>query len=54
MRRGRPNSAATLFVLLVAQAAIGLEMLQGDLPMNFALLHNLLAATLLATLVLVL
>jgi heme a synthase len=54
LRRGRPNSAAALFLLLVAQAAIGLEMLQGELPMNFALLHNLLAATLLATLVLIL
>jgi heme a synthase len=54
MRRGRPNSAATLFLLLIAQAAIGLQMLQGELPMNLALLHNLLAATLLATLVLIL
>jgi heme a synthase len=54
MRRGRPNSAAALFLLLIAQAAIGLAMLQGELPLNLALLHNLLAATLLAALVLIL
>ena len=53
LRRGRPRAAAALFVLLVAQAAIGVAMLQGPLPMSFALLHNLLAATLLATLALI-
>ena len=53
LRRGRPRAAATLFLLLAAQAAIGVAMLQGPLPLSFALLHNLLAATLLATLLLV-
>jgi cytochrome c oxidase assembly protein subunit 15 len=53
LRRGRPRAAAALFLLLVAQAAIGVAMLQGPLPMSFALLHNLLAASLLATLALV-
>jgi len=53
LRRGRPLAAAALFLLLVAQAAIGVAMQQGPLPLSFALLHNLFAATLLATLLLV-
>ena len=52
LRRGRPRSGALLLILIVAQAAVGLAMVQGSLPLALALLHNLLAASLLATLVL--
>ncbi len=52
LRRGRPNSAAALLIFLVAQVAVGLMMSVEDLHLQFAVLHNLLAAALLATLVL--
>jgi cytochrome c oxidase assembly protein subunit 15 len=51
-RRGRPRSALALLVVLGAQVAAGLLMVQGSLPLGFALLHNLLAAALLALLAL--
>lgn len=50
MRRGRPRSAALLLVLLGAQLVVGLAMSTLALPLGLALLHNLLAAALLATL----
>jgi cytochrome c oxidase assembly protein subunit 15 len=49
-RRGRPRSAALLLVLLVAQMTLGLAMGAWALPLALALLHNLLAAALLTTL----
>lgn len=52
LRRGRSGSAAALLVLLVAQVAVGLMMSLGALQLQFGLLHNVLAAALLATLVL--
>ena len=51
-RAGRRRTATLLIGLLVAQVLIGLAMIQGSLPLGLALLHNLLAACLLATLVL--
>ena len=51
-RRGRPRNAAALLLIVVAQAAVGLAMVLGSLPLVLALLHNLLAAGLLAALVL--
>lgn len=51
-RRGRPRIAAVLIALLAAQVITGLAMVQGSLPLGLALLHNLLAACLLATLLL--
>ncbi|MGZ5156616.1 MAG: COX15/CtaA family protein [Caldimonas sp.] len=51
-RGGRRRTAAALAGLLAAQAGVGLAMVQGSLPLGLALLHNLLAACLLATLVL--
>ena len=51
-RRGRRRAAAALIALLAAQLITGLAMAQGALPLALALLHNLLAACLLATLVL--
>ena len=51
-RGGRPRTALALFALLVAQAGVGLAFDAGPLPMALALLHNLLGAGLLATLVL--
>jgi heme a synthase len=52
LRRGRPRSAAALLILFVAQVAVGLLMSLDALRLPFALLHNLLASALLATLVL--
>jgi heme a synthase len=54
LRRSRPRSGALLLVLLAAQAAMGLGMTEWSLPLALALLHNLFAAGLLATLVLLL
>lgn len=51
-RRGRRGVAAALLALLAAQLIAGLAMAQGALPLGLALLHNLLAALLLATLAL--
>jgi heme a synthase len=51
-RRTWRRSAAALLVMLGLQAALGVAMTQGTLPLAFALLHNLLAAGILATLVL--
>jgi cytochrome c oxidase assembly protein subunit 15 len=51
-RRGRPSSAAALLILLVAQVTVGLTMSLEALHLQFALAHNVLAAALLATLVL--
>jgi len=51
-RRGRRRSAAALLVVLAAQLAVGLAMVQTALPLGLALLHNALAACLLAALVL--
>jgi cytochrome c oxidase assembly protein subunit 15 len=53
-RRGRPRSAAALWIVLALQMAVGLLMTQGSLPIGLALLHNLLAAGLLVVLVLLL
>jgi heme a synthase len=50
LRRGRPRSGAVLLVLLVAQVAVGTAMAALALPLGLALLHNLAAAALLATL----
>jgi heme a synthase len=52
MRRGRPSSAAALLILLFAQVAVGLMMSLNPGLLQFALLHNVLAGALLATLVL--
>jgi heme A synthase len=41
-----------LLVVLAAQVAVGLAMIQWSLPLVLALLHNLLAASLLGALVL--
>jgi cytochrome c oxidase assembly protein subunit 15 len=49
-RRGRRLAAALLFVLLAAQVALGVAMSALALPLGLALLHNLVAAALLATL----
>ncbi|MDE2299099.1 MAG: COX15/CtaA family protein, partial [Burkholderiales bacterium] len=54
LRRGCPRRAAMLLVVLAAQVAVGLAMVQGSLPLGLALLHNLLATGLLATLALLL
>lgn len=51
-RRGQPRRAAALVLLLLAQVALGLAMVALLLPLPLALLHNLLAAGLLAALVL--
>lgn len=50
LRHGRRRSAAVLALLLVAQVALGLALAALALPLGLALLHNLLAAALLATL----
>ena len=50
LRRGRPRSATALIVLLGVQIAVGLAMSALALPLGLALLHNLLATALLATL----
>jgi heme a synthase len=52
LRRGRPRTGWALLGLLFAQAALGLSMVHGGLPLGLALLHNLLAVGLLAALVL--
>lgn len=52
IRRGRRRTAGVLLALLAAQAAVGLAMSALSLPLPLALLHNLLAAGLLATLLL--
>lgn len=51
-RGGRRRAAAALLALLAAQTLVGLAMTQGSLPLALALLHNVLAACLFATLVL--
>lgn len=48
--RGRRRRAAVLLVLVVAQLAVGTAMAALGLPLGLALLHNLLAASLLAAL----
>lgn len=50
LRGGRPRSAVLLLVLFGAQLAVGFAMSALALPLGLALLHNLLAAALLATL----
>ena len=50
-RRGRRRGGAALLVLTLPQPAVGLLMAGSGLPLVPALLHNLLAAMLLATLV---
>jgi cytochrome c oxidase assembly protein subunit 15 len=50
MRHGRRRVAAVLLVLLVAQLAVGVAMSSMGLPLGLALLHNLLAAAMLAAL----
>ena len=52
VRRGRPSSAAALLVLFAAQVAVGFVMSFTGLHMQFAVMHNVLASALLATLVL--
>ena len=49
-RRGRRRGAALLWLLLAAQIALGLLNVAAGLPLAGVLLHNLLAALLLATL----
>lgn len=49
-RHGRRRTAATLLVLLAAQLAAGVALSALALPLPLALLHNLLAAALLAAL----
>lgn len=51
LRRGRRRSGAVLALLLVGQATLGLAMTALALPLGLALLHNVLAAALLAALV---
>jgi Uncharacterized protein required for cytochrome oxidase assembly len=51
-QRGRRRPAVALVASLAAQLIAGLAMAQGSLPLGLALLHNLLAACLLATIVL--
>lgn len=51
-RRGRRRTAALLVGVLLAQLLVGVVMAQLGLPLALALAHNLLAALLLATLVL--
>jgi cytochrome c oxidase assembly protein subunit 15 len=51
-RRGRPRTGVALLVLLALQLAVGAVLAQGALPLGLAVLHNLLAAGLLATLLL--
>lgn len=48
--RGRRGTGLLLFALLAAQLAVGLSMSALSLPLGLALLHNLFAAALLATL----
>lgn len=50
LRRGRRRSGTVLLVLLGAQLAVGVALSALGLPMAVALLHNLLATALLATL----
>ena len=50
LRRGRRRAGAVLLILLGAQLAVGLAMSALALPLGLALLHNLLAAALLSTL----
>jgi heme a synthase len=52
LRRGRRRTAGALLLLLGAQLVAGLSMTLLGLPLGVALLHNLLAAMILATLVL--
>lgn len=49
-RDGRRGGAALLCVLLFAQGLVGLAMVHAGLPLALALLHNVVAALLLATL----
>jgi cytochrome c oxidase assembly protein subunit 15 len=49
-RRGRP-AGAVLLVLVLAQAAVGVALVAGSLPLALALAHNVVAALLLAALV---
>jgi heme a synthase len=49
-RHGRRRSAVLFCVLLLAQGAVGLAMVHAGLPLALALLHNVGAALLLATL----
>ncbi len=50
-RRGRRRSGAALLMLAVVQGALGLLIVASGLPLAAVLLHNLVAALLLATLV---
>ncbi|MEP7283101.1 MAG: COX15/CtaA family protein [Rubrivivax sp.] len=50
-RRGRRRAGAALLVLAALQLALGMLIVATGLPMALVLLHNLLAALLLATLV---
>jgi cytochrome c oxidase assembly protein subunit 15 len=50
-RRGRQRGGALLLGLTIAQPMLGLLMVHAGLPLVPALLHNLVAALLLATLV---
>ncbi len=49
MRHGRRLAGAALLALLVAQLGVGMAMASMGLPLGLALLHNLLATTLLAS-----
>lgn len=51
MRRGRPRTGVAVIVLLVAQVAAGAALTVLALPLGLALLHNLLAAALLAAVI---
>lgn len=50
IRHGRRRAGAALLVLLVAQFGVGMALSSMGLPLGLALLHNLLAAALLASL----
>ena len=54
LRQGRPRSGAALLLLLALQMTVGLAMSQGALPIALVLLHNLIAATSIAVLALLL
>jgi cytochrome c oxidase assembly protein subunit 15 len=51
LRRRAPSLAAGLALLLAAQVAAGIALVLGSLPLPLAVLHNVLAALLLLTLV---
>jgi cytochrome c oxidase assembly protein subunit 15 len=51
LRLGRPRTGIVLLALLLAQLAVGMALSSLALPLGLAMLHNLIAAALLGTLV---